>query len=458
MSHSNPAHDEGSSEHEAFHFRLANPHTMAHHDSPEWLDYYSKLSEDQKLAVWEEYYERFEHARSFGVPPSQSPLHRSPFHAPESASEPASEPAGSIIPTKPAAPTETAQAKTIQAMPTAPVMSADTPSPAPAVESAPPRVAQSDAATVPITPITPAAPITAVASLATPAASDQMPEVAAKSPERAPIFSHPGVAKRIGSVIVTHETAVVNSFFTLRGQLRSLGVGLACGLLVVSVFGFTLFNELVITPFIKPSQAVAQTVALDESGDPLDPSPKIRIPSINVEIPVVYGLTSTDEKQFQKALDEGVTHYPTTVLPGQAGNTAFFGHSSNNIFNPGKYKFAFVLLHQLQLNEKFYLTHDGKLYTYEVISRRVVKPTEVGVLGPVEGQVATATLITCDPPGTSTNRLIVVGKQISPDPSQAVTAPAAVQPAAAAPAAAENLPGKAPTLLDRIWSSIASRF
>ena len=27
-----------------------------------------------------------------------------------------------------------------------------------------------------------------------------------------------------------------------------------------------------------------------------------------------------------------------------------------------------------------------------------------------------ATLITCDPPGTSLNRLVVVGEQISPDP------------------------------------------
>jgi len=44
------------------------------------------------------------------------------------------------------------------------------------------------------------------------------------------------------------------------------------------------------------------------------------------------------------------------------------------------------------------------------------------VLNNVPDKPATATLITCDPPGTSLNRLVVWGEQISPDPSGA-TAP-----------------------------------
>ena len=78
-----------------------------------------------------------------------------------------------------------------------------------------------------------------------------------------------------------------------------------------------------------------------------------------------------------------------------------YGHSSNNIFNKGQYKFAFVLLHLLQPGDTFYLTKDGKVYVYKVFSKRIVEPTEVSVLLPVDGHQATATLITCDPPGTS---------------------------------------------------------
>jgi LPXTG-site transpeptidase (sortase) family protein len=245
-------------------------------------------------------------------------------------------------------------------------------------------------------------------------------------------------------------------FFTVRGQLRSLGFGLACGTAVIAVFLFTMFNELVITPFIHPDQGTGQAPALDKTGEPVDTAPKIRIPKINVEIPLVYDAKSSDEKDIETALDKGVVHYPSTVLPGQTGNSAFFGHSSNNILNPGKYKFAFILLHELQPKDTFYLTNDGKLYTYEVISRRVVNPSEVGVLGPVAGQSATATLITCDPPGTSNNRLIVVGKQISPDPAtNGVAAPPI--PAEAAPAT-ESLPGNGPGPLTRLWRTIMAGF
>ncbi len=145
-------------------------------------------------------------------------------------------------------------------------------------------------------------------------------------------------------------------------------------------------------------------------------------------------------------------HYPTTVLPGQQGNTAFFGHSSNNIFNKGKYKFAFVLLHTLVPGDTFYLTYNSKVYVYKVISRTIVPPSDVSVLGPVPNQTATATLITCDPPGTSLNRLIVVGQQISPDPSTN-TAGTVTTTTNTTSGAAKSLPGNGPTLWSRYMAT-----
>lgn len=254
-------------------------------------------------------------------------------------------------------------------------------------------------------------------------------------------------------VVLSQLTPETKKFFTIKNQLRSMAFGLLCGGIVILAGTFTLFNEMIITPFIRPGESVVRAPVVDVAGVPEDTSPKIRIPKINVEIPVVYGLVTTDDKQFELALDNGVVHYPTTALPGQAGNAAFFGHSSNNIFNPGKFKFAFVLLHELAPSDMFYLTHDGKLYTYEVISRRVVKPTEVGVLGSVEGQVSTATLITCDPPGTSTNRLVVVGRQVR---SSQVGADAPPTDTGTTETALDSLPGNGPGLLTRIWRSVFS--
>ncbi len=231
-------------------------------------------------------------------------------------------------------------------------------------------------------------------------------------------------------------------------HLQSLLFGLGMGVIVLIIFLFGFFNEVFIAPFIQPSRATAAT-PLIVSNDGIAPTgePQVIIPKINVQIPVNYNQTSTDEAAIENDLENGVVHYPTTVLPGQVGNAAYFGHSSNNIFNKGKYKFAFVLLHTLVEGDTFYLTYNGKLYVYKVISKRVVEPSEVSVLGPVEGQTATATLITCDPPGTSLHRLVVVGQQISPDP--------ATNTQASAPAvnSSDNLPGNGPTLWGRFIST-----
>ena len=237
-------------------------------------------------------------------------------------------------------------------------------------------------------------------------------------------------------------------------HLQSLLFGLGMGALVLIIFLFGFFNEVIIAPFIQPSRHAVDTPLIVNNTVSASATPEVIIPKINVEIPVDYSQTTTDESQIENALEDGVVHYPTTVLPGQNGNAAFFGHSSNNIFNKGKYKFAFVLLHELVNGDTFYLTNNGKVYAYKVISKTIVDPSNVGVLGPVRGQTATATLITCDPPGTSIHRLIVVGQQISPDPS---TNTAATTTAVSGGGSAANLPGNGPTLLTRVLRTFVGK-
>lgn len=235
-------------------------------------------------------------------------------------------------------------------------------------------------------------------------------------------------------------------------HFRSLAFGLSTGLIVLLVFLFGFFNEVFIAPFIQPSRHVSATPIIVNS-DSVAPSatPEVIIPKINVQIPVVYDEPSIAEAAVQRALERGVIHYATTVNPGQQGNAAIFGHSSNNIFNKGQYKFAFVLLHELVPGDIFYLTYDQKVYTYRVFDKKVVPPTEVSVLNSIPGKPATAALITCDPPGTSTNRLVVWGEQISPDPSGA-TVP--VTPPSTSETTPTELPSEGPTLWSRLWDSV----
>lgn len=232
--------------------------------------------------------------------------------------------------------------------------------------------------------------------------------------------------------------------------VHSLMFGLGIGALVVMLTLFSFFNERFVAPFIQPSRNVTGSPIIS-SDVATGTDPEIIIPKINVEIPVVYGVGSVEEAAVQKALENGVVHYADTALPGESGNTVIVGHSSNNIFNRGKYKFAFVLLSRLDNKDVFYLDKEGKRYTYEVYQKKVVKPTDVSVLAPT-AEPATATLITCDPPGSSANRLVVVGRQINPDPSTNTARTGQNQLASSS----KIVPGNAPSLWSRLIDLLKS--
>lgn len=232
-------------------------------------------------------------------------------------------------------------------------------------------------------------------------------------------------------------------------HFQSLLFGLGTGSIVLLVVLFGLFNNLIIAPFIRPGgNADATPIILSTDGIAPTDQNQVIIPKINVELPYLTG-NGTSEEAIQEALNEGVVRYPTTAEPGQKGNVAVFGHSSNNIFNKGKYKFAFVLLHELVPGDIFYMTNNGKVFTYKVYDKKIVNPEDTWVLNPVQDKTATAVLITCDPPGTTLHRLVVWGEQVSPDPN-GNAAPTAT-PAVETPT---ELPNDGPSLWSRIWNGI----
>jgi sortase A len=229
-------------------------------------------------------------------------------------------------------------------------------------------------------------------------------------------------------------------------HLKSLGFGLIAGTLAVLIFLFSFFNQVILVPFIQPSRnAIATPIILNTSGVSNITTPEIIIPKLNLQLPVNYTESSTNESDIENDLNSGVVHYPSTALPGENGNTAYFGHSSNNIFNPGKYKFAFVLLHTLEKGDTFYLAYNSKIFVYQVFSKTIVPPSDVSVLNPIAGHTATATLITCDPPGTSINRLVVSADQISPS----ITNNASTTSNASTTNSPTSLPGNGKSLWQR---------
>jgi sortase A len=228
-------------------------------------------------------------------------------------------------------------------------------------------------------------------------------------------------------------------------HFKSLLFGVGMAAIVGLVLSFVFFNEVFVAPFISPSKTVSATPIIGNDPGDIGPESKIIIPKINLEVPIVFGLNSIAEDEIQEGLEDGVVHYASTPDPGEIGNSVIVGHSSNNILNSGKYKFAFVLLRRLEVDDTFFVHFEGIRYTYKIYDKKVVPPTDVSVLGPAD-RANTMTLITCDPPGTSINRLIITAEQISPDPINNTKAVIDIEPAESL----DELPSNAPSLWSRL--------
>jgi len=223
------------------------------------------------------------------------------------------------------------------------------------------------------------------------------------------------------------------------------------GVIVFLLAVFIQYNQLFVASvrgLVSPgSQNSSSLIITDGSGQPVNDTPTILIPKINVKAPIIFGLSDLSETASQKALEQGVINFPVpgaNSVPGQNGNTVILGHSSGDIFNNGQYKFIFVQLNRLVAGDLFYIDFGGKRFTYEVIDRRVVAPNQLDVLN-LGVKTPFATLVTCDPPGTSFNRLLVTGRQVSPNPN---TAKANDDVSGGAD---NRIPGSAPTLFERLF-------
>ena len=140
------------------------------------------------------------------------------------------------------------------------------------------------------------------------------------------------------------------------------------------------------------------------------------MPKLGVDVNVVYDEKIDSEDSYQKALEKGVVRYGAAISPGDVGNLVIGGHSSNNIFNPGGYKYVFSNLRLLEAGDIIFLNFEGKRYTYQVQSRQTIKPDDPSAAK--QTRTATLTLFTCDPPGTDINRLIIKANLIDPEPTQ----------------------------------------
>ncbi|MFF5111397.1 class E sortase [Streptosporangium sp. NPDC000509] len=111
----------------------------------------------------------------------------------------------------------------------------------------------------------------------------------------------------------------------------------------------------------------------------------------------------------QDRLRMGPGHYPGTAMPGKIGNFVLSGHRTT-------YAAPFNRIDELRRGDLILVDTRATRYTYRVTGKRVVDPTEIGVIAPVpdrpdrEPDRALITLSTCHPEYSAAQRLIVSGE------------------------------------------------
>ncbi|MBI1863369.1 sortase [Candidatus Microgenomates bacterium] len=106
-------------------------------------------------------------------------------------------------------------------------------------------------------------------------------------------------------------------------------------------------------------------------------------------------------------LAESLIHYLPVTMPGENGNVVIFGHSTlPQLYNVKDYKTIFTYLPSLNKGDRIAIKAADVSYQYEIYDMFVVKPDQISVLDQSYDS-ANVTLITCVPPGTYWNRLVV---------------------------------------------------
>jgi sortase A len=164
----------------------------------------------------------------------------------------------------------------------------------------------------------------------------------------------------------------------------------------------------------EPKTIVNEDLRLLENWFPSSP-PSMKRPSkitdYNLSIPKL-GIDNAIVKIGGNDLAKSLIHYPGTANPGELGTPVIFGHSVlRQFYNPKNYVTIFSTIMTLRTGDRIIIQYDGVTYTYNVIDKFEVQPTDMEVLGQrLDGRFLK--LITCVPEGTYLRRGIIVAQLI----------------------------------------------
>lgn len=221
------------------------------------------------------------------------------------------------------------------------------------------------------------------------------------------------------------------------------------------VFLFLQYNRFLVATvqaYVSPGSISPQNVIVEEGTETkVGPESKLIIPKINVDAPIIFSVNASDNNAVEDQLRNGVVHYPianASSQPGQKGATVILGHSSNDVFDEGKYKFIFVQLSKMDIGDNFSINFNGVRYIYTITKKEIIDPKDVSKVT-ADPSKPSVILITCEPPGTALKRLLVFADQVTPNPDKAA------QPDKTAPTKTQetSIIGNGSTFLERLFGA-----
>lgn len=184
-------------------------------------------------------------------------------------------------------------------------------------------------------------------------------------------------------------------------------IGVILFLFVIYSKGKTYFEQKkLVEEYTSLTFATDETI--EESTDQIEPDNGdvigiLEIPKLKLEVPIAEG---ADEENIRFA----VGHLPSSSSIHRLGekdnNFAIAGHRS---YTYGKF---FNRLDELDEGNELTVFAQNKVFKYRVFDKKIVEPTNVEVVYPIEGK-SVVTLITCHPPYSDKQRLIVTGELVS---------------------------------------------
>jgi sortase A len=159
--------------------------------------------------------------------------------------------------------------------------------------------------------------------------------------------------------------------------------------------------------FVAPGVAAAASLPRPEPvpnaydrSKPGNPIGRVQIPSVGID-EVLY------DQVTALSIDKGPSHWPGTAMPGEQGNVVVAGHRTSH-------RSPFLRLGELRPGADIVFVMGDGVWTYKVTGSEVVSPKALHIVN--QREASEATLFTCHPPGSASERLVIHAVLAVPTP------------------------------------------